>query len=164
MPTSLFQLLFKGAAQAKPHASRLRTVGNIVESNNCKGRSGWHRCTVVELLKVPPYDPNVMVRFDGVDEPVRLSRHGMRAMVPLQHAIRALVEEGLLPAELDQHHRLQQMQMHDWLETRGLELRGALSEEQARSPMRQGSQPYVTQAATLCNTAATLRETGCNPE
>ena len=163
VPTSLFRLLFTGAAQATSHASRLRTVGSIVETNNCKEKAGWHRCTIVELLKEPLYHPSVLVRFDGVDGLVKLSPHRMRAMIPLQHAIRALVEEELLPAELDNHYRLKQME-DTWLESRGLELRGALSEEQACNPVHDTGcnptchrlQPYVTGAATPC-------DTGCNP-
>ena len=163
LPTSLFRLLFTGAAQATSEASRLRTVGSIVETNNCKGKAGWHRCTIVELLKEPLYHPSVLVRFDGVDELVKLSPHRMRAMIPLQHAIRALVEEELLPAELDHHYRLKQMK-DTWLESRGLELRGALSEEQACNPVHDTGcnpichrlQPYVTGAAIPC-------DTGCNP-
>lgn len=134
-----------------------------METNNCKGKAGWHRCTIVELLKEPPYHPSVLVRFDGVDELVKLSPHRMRAMIPLQHAIRALVEEELLPAELDHHYRLKQMK-DTWLESRGLELRGALSEEQACNPVHDTGcnpichrlQPYVTGAAIPC-------DTGCNP-
>ena len=46
-------------------------------------------------------------------------------MLPLQHAIRALVEEGLLPTELDNHYRLKQIGVCGWLQSRGIELRGA---------------------------------------
>ena len=157
VPTSLFKLLFhKGAAQATPQANQLRTVGSIVEANNCKGRPGWHRCTVVSCEKVV-HNPNVMVRFDD-DELVKTYTYRMRPLLPLQHAIRALVAVDLLPAELDNHCRLKQMK-DAWLETRGLELRGALSEEQAHdrgcNPMQQRLQPYATEAATLCNR-------GCN--
>ena len=45
-------------------------------------------------------------------------------MLPLQHAIRALVEEGLLPTELDNHYRLKQIGVCGWLQSRGIELRG----------------------------------------